>query len=110
VRRFELREPTLHDAFISLTGDNPKGHTDAITNGIDHRAKPFRRAASGPRNSLESQHNQPIPGQHRQRLTKGAMHRRPTPAHIRIVETGQIIMHQRIGMQHFNRRRHAQRR
>ena len=23
VRRFELREPTLHDAFISLTGDNP---------------------------------------------------------------------------------------
>ena len=23
VRRFELREPTLHDAFIGLTGDNP---------------------------------------------------------------------------------------
>jgi ABC-2 type transport system ATP-binding protein len=23
VRRFELREPTLHDAFIDLTGDNP---------------------------------------------------------------------------------------
>ena len=23
VRRFELREPSLHDAFISLTGDNP---------------------------------------------------------------------------------------
>ena len=23
VRRFELKEPTLHDAFISLTGDNP---------------------------------------------------------------------------------------
>jgi ABC-2 type transport system ATP-binding protein len=23
VRRFELREPTLHDAFISLTGDHP---------------------------------------------------------------------------------------
>jgi ABC-2 type transport system ATP-binding protein len=23
VRRFELREPTLHDAFIGLTGDDP---------------------------------------------------------------------------------------
>jgi ABC-2 type transport system ATP-binding protein len=23
VRRFELKEPTLHDAFIDLTGDNP---------------------------------------------------------------------------------------
>ncbi|RYG15794.1 MAG: DUF4162 domain-containing protein, partial [Caulobacteraceae bacterium] len=23
VRRFELREPSLHDAFIDLTGDNP---------------------------------------------------------------------------------------
>jgi ABC-2 type transport system ATP-binding protein len=23
VRRFELREPTLHDAFIDLTGDRP---------------------------------------------------------------------------------------
>ena len=23
VRRFELREPSLHDAFISLTGDHP---------------------------------------------------------------------------------------
>ena len=23
VRRFELREPSLHDAFIGLTGDNP---------------------------------------------------------------------------------------
>ena len=23
VRRFELREPTLHDAFIDLTGDDP---------------------------------------------------------------------------------------
>jgi ABC-2 type transport system ATP-binding protein len=23
VRRFELREPTLHDAFIGLTGDHP---------------------------------------------------------------------------------------
>ena len=23
VRRFQLREPTLHDAFIALTGDHP---------------------------------------------------------------------------------------
>lgn len=29
VRRFELREPTLHDAFIGLTGDHPDADTKA---------------------------------------------------------------------------------
>jgi hypothetical protein len=33
------------------------------------------------------------------------MHRRPAPAHIRIVKTGQVIMHQAGAMQQFNRRR-----
>lgn len=30
VRRFELREPTLHDAFIGLTGDHPDADTKSV--------------------------------------------------------------------------------
>ncbi|MBU3974462.1 MAG: ABC transporter ATP-binding protein, partial [Alphaproteobacteria bacterium] len=37
VRRFELREPTLHDAFIGLTGDNPD---------IDQSVKPTAAGAA----------------------------------------------------------------
>jgi hypothetical protein len=89
--------------FPSLASDNAEGHTHAIANGIDHRAKPFRRRAAGARNSLESQHNQPIPRKHRQGLAEGAMHGRPAPARIGIIETGQVIMHQARAMQQLNR-------
>ena len=36
VRRFQLKEPTLHDAFIALTGDNPD---------VDQKQRPETEAA-----------------------------------------------------------------
>jgi ABC-2 type transport system ATP-binding protein len=35
VRRFELREPTLHDAFIDLTGDNPDQDQSVKPTGVE---------------------------------------------------------------------------
>ena len=35
VRRFELREPSLHDAFIDLTGDNPDQDQSVKADGVE---------------------------------------------------------------------------
>jgi hypothetical protein len=51
---------------------------------------------------------QRIAGQYGGGFIKGAMHGGLAAAQIIIIHAGQIIMHQRIGVQHFNRRRHAQ--
>ena len=51
---------------------------------------------------MKGQHDERIPGQDRQRFTEGGMDRGVTAAGCRIVETRQVVMHQRRAVQQFD--------
>ena len=55
------------------------------------------------RERLERQHDQRVAGQHRQRLAEGAMDRGLAAPRVGVVETGQIVVHQRGAMQQLDR-------
>ena len=56
-----------------------------------------------PRQHLESKDDEAVAGQHRQRLGIGAMHGRFPAPQVRIVETGQIVMHKACAMDQLQR-------
>jgi len=70
---------------------------------LDRWCRESLRPALHASESLEREHDQRIAGQHGQRFAECLVHRRPPAAHIRRVEAGQIVMHQRGAMQQLER-------
>ena len=58
--------------------------------------------------NLEGKGEQRVPGKDRRRLIEGDVARRTTAPHVVIVHRRQIVVDQRIGMDHFDRRAGAQ--
>ena len=52
---------------------------------------------------VEREHDQRVADEHRERLAELDMHRRLAAPQIRVVETGQVVMHQGGAMQHLDR-------
>jgi hypothetical protein len=56
-----------------------------------------------PRQHFESDDDQRVAGQHRPALAEGGMHRRLATPRGRVVEAGQVVVHQRSAVHEFDR-------
>ena len=68
-----------------------------------------RRMCLPVRENLERNRQKRVASEHRRRLVERDMCRRPTAPEIVVVHAGQVVVHERIGVQHLDGRGHAQR-
>ena len=83
-----------------LPGANAKGHAAAGAKDVDQAQGAVSMLTRRTGQKLKPHDNQAIACQHCQRFGIGAMQRRLAPAHVGIVETGQIVMHEACTMDH----------
>jgi hypothetical protein len=100
-----LLQRDLRLALPGLPGHDAAGHAHRAGHRGQHRGQPCGGRRAGPRQHLEGQHDERIPGQHRQAFAEGAVHRGLAAACGRVVEAGQVVVHERGAVQQLQRHR-----
>ena len=87
-----------------LPGDDPVGAPHAARDDLDQPSEPLRRGSRGARQRLEGEHDHRIPCEHGEGLTMNAVHCGLPAAQGRVVEAGEIVVHERGAVEQLDRR------
>jgi hypothetical protein len=83
----------------SLTGNETSGHPDRTAQYCERGGQPIGASRHTARQCLEREDDQRVTCQHRDRLTKLAMHRWLASSHVSIVKARQVVVHERGAVQ-----------